>query len=152
MIPDFSDIPDFDATDEPIIFNVEEIDFDLPDRDAVIDWINRVVEGEDKRIGSVSYVFCSDDYLLQLNIEYLKHDTLTDIITFPYATSPIEGDIFISIDRVRDNAKDFGVAFEQELRRVIIHGILHLCGYGDKTDAEALVMRDKEDAALAMYA
>ena len=151
MIPDFSDIPDFDATDEPIIFNVEDIDFELPDRDAVIDWINRVVQGEDKRIGSVSYVFCSDDYLLQLNIEYLNHDTLTDIITFPYSTSPIEGDIFISIDRVRDNATDFGVAFEQELRRVIIHGVLHLCGYGDKTDAEALVMRGKEDAALAMY-
>ena len=151
MTPNFSDIPDFDATDAPIIFNVEDIDFELPDRDAVLDWIHRVVRSEDKRIGSVSYIFCSDDYLVQINIEYLNHDTLTDIITFPYATSPIEGDIFISIDRVRDNAKDFGVPFEQELRRVIIHGVLHLCGYGDKTAAEALVMRGKEDAALTMY-
>ncbi len=152
MIPDFSDIPDFDETDAPIIFNVEDIDFELPDTEGVMDWIHRVAESEDKRIGSVSYIFCSDDYLVQINVEYLNHDTLTDIITFPYATSPIEGDIFISIDRVRDNAKDFGVSFEQELRRVIIHGVLHLCGYGDKTDAEALVMRGKEDAALAMYA
>lgn len=149
MIPDF---PDFEATDEPIIFNVEDIDFELPDTEGVIEWINRVVAGEDKRIGAVSYIFCDDDYLSELNVEYLNHDTLTDIITFPYSTSPIEGDIFISIDRVRDNAKDFGVPFEQELKRVIIHGVLHLCGYGDKTAADAAEMRRKEDAALAVYA
>ena len=145
------DFSDFDETDEPIIFNVEDIDFELPDTEGVIAWINRVAEGEDKRIGAVSYIFCSDNYLIELNREYLKHDTLTDIITFPYSSTPIEGDIFISIDRVRDNAKDFGVAFEHELRRVIIHGVLHLCGYGDKTDAQAAVMRQKEDAALALY-
>ena len=148
MNPDF---PDFDTTDEPIIFNVEDIDFELPDTEGVIAWINRVAESELKRLGAVSYIFCSDDYLVDINIEYLNHDTLTDIITFPYSTAPIEGDIFISIDRVRDNAIDFGVAFEQELRRVIIHGVLHLCGYGDKTEAEALAMRWKEDAALAIY-
>jgi probable rRNA maturation factor len=151
MHPDFSDLPDFDTTDEPIIFNVEDIDFELPDAEAVIGWINRVAEGEDKRIGAVSYIFCSDTYLIELNQEYLKHDTLTDIITFPYSKSPIEGDIFISVDRVRDNAQDFGTPFEQELRRVIIHGVLHLCGYGDKTKAEAAKMRQKEDAALAIY-
>jgi probable rRNA maturation factor len=145
------DFSDLDPTDEPIIFNVEDIDFELPDTKGVIAWINRVVEGEGKRIGTVSYIFCSDNYLLELNREYLKHDTLTDIITFPYAKAPIEGDVFISIDRVRDNAKDFGVAFEQELKRVIIHGVLHLCGYGDKTKAQAAVMRQKEDAALAIY-
>ena len=148
MNPDFSD---FDITDEPIIFNVEDIDFELPDTEGVIAWINRVAESELKRIGAVSYIFCSDDYLMELNVEYLNHDTLTDIITFPYSTAPIEGDIFISIDRVRENAKDFNVPFEQELRRVIIHGVLHLCGYGDKTDAEAAMMRQKEDAALALY-
>jgi probable rRNA maturation factor len=151
MHPDFSDLPDFDTTDEPIIFNVEDIDFELPDAEAVIGWINRVAEGEGKRIGAVSYIFCSDTYLIELNQEYLKHDTLTDIITFPYSKSPIEGDIFISVDRVRDNAQDFGTPFEQELRRVIIHGVLHLCGYGDKTKAEAAKMRQKEDAALAIY-
>jgi probable rRNA maturation factor len=151
MNPDFSDFPDFDTTDEPIIFNVEDIDFELPDTEGVIAWINRVAESELKRIGAVSYIFCSDDYLVEMNVEYLDHDTLTDIITFPYSTAPIEGDIFISIDRVRDNAKDFNVPFEQELRRVIIHGVLHLCGYGDKTDADAAIMRQKEDAALALY-
>jgi probable rRNA maturation factor len=146
------DFSDLDTTDEPIIFNVEDIDFELPNTEAVIAWIHRVAESEDKRIGAVSYIFCSDNYLIELNREYLKHDTLTDIITFPYAKAPIEGDIFISLDRVQDNAKDFGVAFEQELRRVIIHGVLHLCGYGDKTKAQAAVMRQKEDAALAIYA
>jgi probable rRNA maturation factor len=146
------EISDFDATDEPIIFNVEDIDFELPDREEIIAWIHRVAASEDKRIGAVSYIFCSDDYLIELNKEYLNHDTLTDIITFPYSKTPIEGDIFISIDRVNDNAKDFGVSFEQELKRVLIHGVLHLCGYGDKTKAKAAVMRQKEDAALALYA
>ena len=148
MQPDFSD---FDLTDEPIIFNVEDIDFELPDTEGTLAWIHRIAASEDKRIGAVSYIFCDDAYLAELNVEYLDHDTLTDIITFPYATAPIEGDIFISIERVRDNAKDFNVPFEQELRRVIIHGVLHLCGYGDKTDAEAAIMRQKEDAALAVY-
>jgi probable rRNA maturation factor len=145
------DFSDLDITDEPILFNVEDIDFELPDAEAIIAWIHRVAASEDKRIGTVSYIFCSDNYLLELNREYLKHDTLTDIITFPYAKTPIEGDIFISIDRVKDNAKDFGVAFEQELKRVLIHGVLHLCGYGDKTKAQAAIMRKKEDAALAIY-
>jgi probable rRNA maturation factor len=146
------EISDFDSTDEPILFNVEDIDFELPDREEIIAWIHRVAASEDKRIGAVSYIFCSDNYLLELNREYLKHDTLTDIITFPYSKTPIEGDIFISIDRVKDNAKDFGVSFEQELKRVLIHGVLHLCGYGDKTKAQAAVMRQKEDGALALYA
>ena len=144
-------MPDFDLTDEPIIFNVEDIDFELPDTEGVIAWIHRIAASEDKRIGAVSYIFCDDAYLAELNVEYLDHDTLTDIITFPYATAPIEGDIFISIERVRDNAKDFNVPFEQELRRVIIHGVLHLCGYGDKTDKQAAIMRQKEEAALAVY-
>ena len=144
-------MPDFDLTDEPIIFNVEDIDFELPDTEGTLAWIHRIAASEDKRIGAVSYIFCDDAYLAELNVEYLDHDTLTDIITFPYATAPIEGDIFISIERVRDNAQDFNVPFEQELRRVIIHGVLHLCGYGDKTDAEAVIMRQKEEAALAVY-
>ena len=144
-------MPDFDLTDEPIIFNVEDIDFELPDTEGTLAWIHRIAASEDKRIGAVSYIFCDDAYLAELNVEYLDHDTLTDIITFPYATAPIEGDIFISIERVRDNAKDFNVSFEQELRRVIIHGVLHLCGYGDKTDKQAAIMRQKEEAALAVY-
>jgi probable rRNA maturation factor len=146
-----TDFDNLETTDEPIIFNTEDIDFELPDTEGVIAWIHRVAESEKKRIGTVSYIFCSDDYLLKLNIEYLNHDTLTDIITFPYSKKPIEGDIFISVDRVRDNAKDFGVPFEHELRRVIIHGVLHLCGNGDKTKAQAAIMRQKEDAALAIF-
>ena len=85
----------------------------------------------------LSYIFCSDAYLHNINVEYLNHDTLTDIITFPYLSPPeIEGDIFISVDRIRENAQTFQVTFEQELHRVIIHGVLHLCGQGDKTEEE----------------
>ncbi len=131
-----------------IDFYAEEIDFVLSDEDKVRTWIKKVVDAELNEIGYVSYVFCSDDYLHKMNVEYLQHDTLTDIITFPYKKSPIEGDIFISIDRVRDNAKDFNQTFERELDRVIIHGILHLCGYGDKTPAQEKKMRDLEDKYL----
>jgi probable rRNA maturation factor len=133
-----------------IQFFNEDSDFELPDRESIIAWIGRVLEREKKQLNAVSYIFCSDDYLHKINLEYLAHDTLTDIITFPYAKDPIEGDIFISIDRVRDNAQDFGVPFDTELRRVIIHGILHLCGYGDETDEEEAAMREKEEACLAI--
>ncbi len=131
-----------------IDFYAEEIDFVLSDEDKVRTWIEKVVDAELNEIGYVSYVFCSDDYLHKMNIEYLEHDMLTDIITFPYKKSPIEGDIFISIDRVRDNAKDFNQTFERELHRVIIHGILHLCGYGDKTPTQEKKMRALEDKYL----
>ena len=136
--------------EEKIIFNVENIDFALPNTEGVVRWIEQVVRLEKKRLGAVSYVFCTDDYLHQLNVEYLNHDTLTDILTFPYSRSPIEGDIFISIDRVRDNAADLGLPFETELHRVVIHGILHLCGYLDETDEQEATMRQKEDEALKL--
>jgi len=104
-------------------------------------------------ISECQLYFCSDKYLHQLNVEYLQHDTLTDIITFPYNDPPIvHSDIFISIDRVRENAKELHVSFEQELHRVIIHGILHLCGYKDKTKEEAKLMRQKEEAMLKFLA
>jgi probable rRNA maturation factor len=136
--------------EEKIIFNVEDIDFELPNTEGVIAWIEKVAALEKKRIGGISYIFCSDDYLHKLNLEYLKHDTLTDILTFPYNRSPLEGDIFISIDRVRDNANDLNIAFETELHRVLIHGVLHLCGYLDETDEEEVLMRKKEDEALLL--
>ncbi|MBL7815272.1 MAG: rRNA maturation RNase YbeY [Saprospiraceae bacterium] len=136
--------------EEKIIFNVEDIDFELDNTEGVIRWIEKVVFLEKKRIGAISYIFCSDDYLHELNVEYLDHDTLTDILTFPYSRSPLEGDIFISIDRVKDNANDLEVSFEDELHRVIIHGVLHLCGYLDETDEEEAMMRKKEDEALAL--
>ncbi|NJN33500.1 MAG: rRNA maturation RNase YbeY [Saprospiraceae bacterium] len=143
--------PDFE-NEEKILFNVEDVDFTLFDdthyQQRIIDWIERVTHQENKTVGNISYIFCSDDFLHKLNMEYLNHDTLTDIITFPYNIDPIEGDIFISIDRVADNAKDFGFTFEVELQRVIIHGILHLCGYRDETDEEEALMRKKENVAL----
>lgn len=136
--------------EEKIIFNVEDIDFELQNRGGVIAWIEKVVALEKKRINGISYIFCSDDYLHKLNLEYLDHDTLTDILTFPYNRSPLEGDIFISIDRVRDNAHDLNVSFENELHRVLIHGVLHLCGYLDETDEQEAIMRQKEDDALLL--
>lgn len=132
-----------------IEFNFET-DFDLADKERLSNWIERTISEEGYEVGDISYVFCDDDYLHKLNMEFLKHDTLTDIISFDYCMGrQINGEIFISVDRVRENAEEFGVSFEQELYRVMIHGILHYCGYGDKTDEEERVMRSKEDGALA---
>ncbi len=136
--------------EEKIIFNVEDSDFELENTEGVVSWIEKVVGLEKKRIGGISYIFCSDDYLYKLNVEYLDHDTLTDILTFPYNRSPLEGDIFISIDRVKDNAQDLNIPFETELHRVIIHGVFHLCGYLDETDEQETLMRQKEDEALLL--
>lgn len=115
-------------------------------------WITQTVARHDGELSELQYVFCDDKYLHQLNVEHLDHDTLTDIITFPYGIPPqVWGDIFISTDRVRENAAELGVDFATELRRVIIHGVLHLLGFGDKTAAEARAMRGWEDDALARY-
>lgn len=114
-------------------------------------WIESVISREGGQLRQLTYVFCSDQYLHQINLEYLEHDTYTDIITFPYAEPPlIHSDIFISVERVRENADTLKVPFEQELHRVIIHGVLHLCGYPDKSEDEARKMRAKEDEALAL--
>ncbi|MEQ8705668.1 MAG: rRNA maturation RNase YbeY [Phaeodactylibacter sp.] len=114
-------------------------------------WIENIIKREDCQLQQLTYIFCSDQYLHQINLEYLDHDTYTDIITFPYAEPPlIHSDIFISVERVRENADTLKVPFEQELHRVIIHGLLHLCGYPDKTEAEARQMRAKEDEALTL--
>jgi probable rRNA maturation factor len=115
-------------------------------------WIASVIKKEKLKEGQLAYTFCSDKDLLKINKEFLNHDTLTDIVTFDYSEHElISGEIYISADRVKENAEKFGVAFEAELRRVIIHGVLHLCGYGDKTKAEKKLMREKEDAALRSY-
>jgi len=116
------------------------------------DWINRVVDSEGFSVGQIDYIFCTDDYLLKLNKDYLNHDTFTDIITFDYTEGKIiSGDIFISTDRVQDNAKKFDVEFSNELRRVMIHGILHLAGFGDKSKEEKDIMRLKEDEKIKMF-
>lgn len=144
---------EFLPEDEALVsFHSEDTDFQMDAATQMIRWISAVITRHHCELVQLTYIFCSDDYLHEMNVEYLGHNTLTDIITFPYLTAPqVEGDIFISIDRVRDNAQHFAVPFEQELRRVIIHGVLHLCGQGDKTEAEAAQMRRLEEEALEQY-
>ena len=126
-----------------------ETDFRLNTEDLYTQWISKTIEAESCSQGEINYIFCDDEYLHKLNVEFLHHDTLTDIISFDYSIGKIvQGDIFISVERVADNAQDFKVTFEEELGRVIIHGILHLCGYKDKTDEDAQVMRLKENHYL----
>lgn len=129
-----------------------ESDFQLDDEAVFTDWISRVVESEHKELGELSYIFCDDAYLLELNKQYLDHDTLTDIISFDYTEGDvISGDIFISIERVIDNANDLNISFTEELKRVIIHGVLHYCGYKDKSDKDEVLMRQKEDEKILMF-
>lgn len=131
--------------------NYEDVDdLSLSDIDLT-NWISKVCITENYNLGDISLIFCSDEYLLDMNRTHLDHDYYTDIITFDYTDNQIvSGDLFISIDRVRDNASDFNVSFEHELHRVIIHGVLHLCGYKDKSDDEEKLMRTKENNALSL--
>lgn len=115
-------------------------------------WIAEVIKRHGRSVGSISYLFSTDDFVLEANQHYLNHDTFTDIITFDYvAGNLISGDILISVDRVGENAKQFNVPYQQELLRVVIHGIHHLLGQGDKTDTEALEMRKKEEESLRLW-
>ena len=132
-----------------IIYNYET-DFELVNSDNYTNWINQTIESEGFELGEVNYIFCDDEYQHKLNVEFLDHDTLTDIISFDYTMGKlISGDIFISVERVIDNAKDLELTFDEELKRVMIHGILHYCGYKDKSDSEAKEMRAKENEYLA---
>ncbi|MDP5158408.1 MAG: rRNA maturation RNase YbeY [Flaviramulus sp.] len=127
-----------------------EIDFSIDNEASLTQWIANTLESENFILGDINYVFCDDEFLLKLNIEYLNHDTLTDIISFDYSIGKIvHGEIFISVERVKDNAIDYGVSFEEELNRVIIHGILHYCGYKDKTATESELMRSTENHYLS---
>jgi rRNA maturation RNase YbeY len=115
-------------------------------------WVSSIIEREKKTLRSLSYVFCSDDYLLDINKQFLDHDTLTDIITFDYSSEGlIEGEIYISTDRVLENALSFDVDFKEELLRVMAHGVLHLVGYTDKLEEEIRVMRSKESEMISMF-
>jgi probable rRNA maturation factor len=135
-----------------IRFFSEETDFKLPHPRKTSTWIKSALAKEKKTLGDLNFIFCTDEYLLQINIEYLDHQTYTDIITFDSseASGTIEGDIFISIERIEENAGKFDRPFDEELHRVIIHGVLHLIGYGDKTKTAKAQMRAKEDAYLAI--
>ena len=134
-----------------ISFNYEN-DFQLTNEDQISTWISKVILSEKKKEGDINYIFCDDEYLLNLNEQYLDHNTLTDIISFDYCVgNELHGDIFISIERVQDNAKDFNVSFEEELKRVLAHGILHYCGYKDKSESEEKIMRQKEEEKMKMF-
>lgn len=130
-----------------------ENSFNLENEERLSKWLEQVILNEEKKLGEINYVFCNDDYLLKMNVEFLNHDTLTDIISFDYTVGKIiQGDVFISTERVADNAVDYSVSFEEELHRVMVHGILHYCGYKDKTDEDANIMRSKENHYLQMLA
>ena len=134
-----------------ISFNYES-DFILEQEPVYASWIETIVLSENKTLGEISYIFCDDAYLHNINMQYLNHDTLTDIISFDYTEGDVlSGDIFVSIERVKDNAIDFKVAFEEELMRVLAHGVLHYCGYKDKTDTDAALMRAKENEKIKMF-
>lgn len=135
-----------------IRFSAQSVNFDLREASKVKKWLTKVVIRRGKSVGNINYLFCDDEYLLEVNRQYLNHDTYTDIITFDYvAGGLISGDILISIERVKDNAGKFGVTFECELHRVIVHGVLHLLGQGDKTEEEAREMRRQEEEALMLF-
>ena len=135
-----------------IQFCTEDITFSLQEKLKHKAWLNEVAKQEGKKILELSYVFCSDTYLLQINQEYLNHDTLTDIVTFDNSEDPkkIEGDIFISIDRVKENGEKLGTS-ETELKRVMVHGLLHLLGYKDKKKEDKALMTEKEDFYIKQY-
>ncbi|MFD1630103.1 rRNA maturation RNase YbeY [Pseudopedobacter beijingensis] len=138
----------------PINFFQEEVNYKLADINKVRSWINETIEAEKHQLGELNFILCTDEYLLKINQEYLDHDTYTDIITFDNSEEEgwIYGDIFISIERIKENAKSFGVKTADELHRVIIHGTLHLLGYPDKSKSEKQLMTQKEDFYLGRRA
>lgn len=132
-----------------INFNYET-EFELDNPEFISQWITNTILEEKRKEGEINYIFCSDDYLHKLNVDFLNHDTLTDIISFDYSVGKeLHGEIYISIDRVKENATEFNVPFDVELSRVIIHGILHYCGYKDKSETDEAMMRLKEDYYLS---
>ena len=134
-----------------IAFHSENVPFRLKERRHIRDWLTHVITSEKHNPGEISYVFCNDDHLLDMNRSYLEHDYYTDIITFDYVEgNVVSGDLFISIDRVRDNAKTLGHSVREELHRVMVHGLLHLLGYHDKSKEEQVEMRSKEDYYLTL--
>lgn len=136
-----------------INFFSEDVKFTLPNKLKRKTWLKNIAKTEGLKINELSYIFCSDEYLHRMNLDYLDHDTFTDIITFDNSEEErlIDGDIFISIDRVRENAKQLKFSEETELSRVISHGLFHLMGYKDKTKTQILEMREKEESAIKLF-
>lgn len=138
-------------SEQGVFFHVEETDFSLPNEKKIANWVEQCVTQHQKKIGSLNVIFCTDEYLLELNKSHLNHDYYTDIITFDYCEENlVSGDLFISIERVQDNAAKLTLSEEKELHRVIIHGVLHLLGLNDKTEQDKVMMRAKEDELLAL--
>lgn len=134
-----------------ILYYYEDIDFQFRNKTRTNRWLRLVAESEIKRIGDISIIFCSDNYILDVNQKYLQHDYFTDIITFDYCEGDrLSGDLFISVDSVRENSIEYGTDFAEELNRVIVHGLLHLIGYDDHTEADVAVMRKKENYYLSL--
>ena len=134
-----------------ISFNYET-EFELHNEPDFSKWLSSVILSENKKEGEINYIFCDDNYLLEINQQYLDHDTLTDIISFDYSVgNEINGDVFVSVERVKENASDFKVTFHEEIQRVLVHGILHYCGYKDKTESDERIMRFKEEEKMKMF-
>lgn len=126
--------------------------FSISPEETYQEWLQSIATSEAHSISELNYIFCNDEYLHKINVEYLNHDTYTDIISFDYTENDeVAGDIFISVERVQENANTFEVSFHNELLRVMAHGLLHLCGYGDKSDAEESTMRAKEEEKIKMF-
>ena len=133
-----------------VSYFTEDISFPFKEKRLTSRWLKFVAESEAKRLGDIAVIFCSDNYILDVNIKYLQHDYFTDIITFDYCEgNRLSGDLFISIDSVRENARFYGTEFPDELNRVIVHGLLHLMGYDDHTEADIALMRAKENYYLS---
>jgi probable rRNA maturation factor len=132
-----------------ILFNYHNVKFDIKNKRILRKWINAAIKNENKECGSINYIFTNDSFLLELNIKYLSHNYFTDIITFNYSEDHfLSGDIYISLETVKSNSIKYGCSFEEELRRVIIHGVLHLIGYDDLSQNEKRIMREKENYYL----
>jgi len=140
--------PEAEADDSGIFFTCHDVDLDIIDPDAWSAWIKETIENEGYELARIDYIFCSDEFLLEVNRTHLDHDFYTDIITFPLNANPIMAEIYISVDRVKENAASFKVPFQEELLRVIIHGILHLCGYDDHEEDDIAFIRKKEEYYL----
>ena len=135
-----------------IEFHYDEIEFVLEEAEKCESWLRKIAQKHDKKIGQLNYIFCSDEKILEINKAYLQHDYYTDIISFPYELNPISGDIYVSIDTVKSNSKKFEVPFDQELLRVISHGLLHFIGFDDHEPEDIVKMRRAENEAISLWA
>ena len=134
-----------------INFNYET-EFEIDNEATYVSWLSQVIPSENKSEGDINYIFCDDAYLLEINQQYLDHDTLTDNISFDYSVgNELHRYIFISIERVRENSIDYAVSFEDELKRVMAHGVLHYCGYKDKSESDEVLMRQKEEEKINLF-